>query len=65
MVNIENVLFCIYEAIVVFMILRVVWVHKKRVKALRYMGESVHKRLSSYNTMILKFLVWDINKFIN
>lgn len=64
MINIESVLFGVYEAIVLLMILRVIWVQNKRLKVLRYMGLFFHYRLPTYNVMLFKFWAWDINKFI-
>ncbi|PWI80299.1 hypothetical protein DEO48_09545 [Enterobacter sp. CGMCC 5087] len=64
MINIETVILCLYEAIVLFMIIRVMWVHRKRQKVLRCMGLFFYNRLPGHNEMLFKFWVWDINKFI-
>lgn len=64
MINIENVLFGLYEVIVLFMITRVIWVHRKRQKVLHHMGLFFYNRLPAYNVMLFKSWVWDINKFI-
>lgn len=64
MISIENILFVLYEAIVVFMVIRVIWVHKNRLKVLRCKGIFVHNSLTGFNVMLFKFWVWNVNKFI-
>lgn len=50
---------------VVFGLFRNNWVYKQRIQALTKYGVAVYDVLPSYRTMVLKFWVWDINKFIH
>lgn len=62
--NIYDALSLLSVAVMFFGIFRVHWVFKKRMKVLRCMGLITLNTMPSYNTMMLKFWVWDINKFL-
>ena len=49
--------------IAVFIWIRNKWVYKNRIKLINDDWESF-KKLPSYDQMMFKFWVWDINKFI-
>lgn len=52
----------------VFVVIRNNWVFNQRVaffnNALRNKDMEAYKRLPSYNVMVLKFWVWDVQKFL-
>lgn len=62
--NIDDVILFITSFISLFGFVRNVWVYRKREKVLLRAGYFVYGILPSYNTMMLKFWIWDINKFI-
>lgn len=49
--------------IAIFILIRNEWVYKNRIKLINDDWESF-KKLPSYDQMMFKFWVWDINKFI-
>ena len=49
--------------IVFFIWIRNIWVYKNRIKLIGDNWEA-YKKLPSYDQMVFKFWVWDINKFI-
>lgn len=49
--------------IAVFIEIRNKWVYKNRIKLIDDDWKA-YKKLPSYNQMMFKFWVWDINKFI-
>lgn len=64
MASTSDIICIVIEAFMILGLIRNAWVFKKRMKALRYMGSSSLDSLPSYNTMMLKFWIWDINKLI-
>lgn len=62
--NIYDALSLLSIAVMFFGIFRVRWVFEKRMKVLRCMGLTTINKMPSFNTMMLKFWVWDINKFL-
>jgi len=53
----------VYSIIALFMLHRNNWVYCKRIAMIDKDFET-YKKLESYNLMMLKFWIWDINKFI-
>jgi len=53
----------IFIFITVFIWIRNNWVYKNRIKLIDDDWEA-YKKLPSYDQMMFKFWVWDINKFI-
>lgn len=64
MPSISDIICIVIIIFIVLGLIRNAWVFKKRMKALHYMGSAYLDLLPSYNTMMLKFWIWDINKFI-
>ena len=64
MLSTADFIIIVIEAIVIFGLIRNRWVYKKRIKVLHHMGLKTHDLLPSYNTMMLKFWIWDINKLL-
>lgn len=63
MLSFFDVLFIIFYSWLWLMLYRITWVHRKRMKILHKMGPDFLDSMSSYNAMMLKFWIWDINKF--
>lgn len=62
--NIYDVLSLVSLLVMFFGLYRNHWVFKKRKEAFDIMGYSIYDAIPSYNTMMLKFWVWDFSKFI-
>lgn len=59
-----NIATLLFLFLIILLIIRNEWVFRKRMKILKHGGHLIYESLPSYSTMILKFWIWDINKFL-
>lgn len=49
---------------ITLMVKRINWVLNARIKVLNELGYMVYRHLPPFNTMLHRFWIWDINKFL-